>query len=149
MLPSPIEHRFQIDHEPYCLVEWDRGGERKIRMEYAMAIAAAPSVIEAMDGINLYAEAVARVCLREAPDIFWETRPAVAGANGTPTSVVTFDHVPRALWEAFRKEVDAFLALIFPALPAEPESASARRPDESPVLAAAQAVSPVLRGRAE
>ena len=60
MLPTPIEHRFLIDGDPYLLVEWTRGGERRIRAEYAMAIAAAPGVIDTLDGANLYAEAVAR-----------------------------------------------------------------------------------------
>jgi hypothetical protein len=149
MLPPPIEHRCTIDHETYVLLEWDRGGERRIKADYAMAIAAAPSVLEAIDGANLYAEAVARECLREAPDVFWELRPAAASQNGTPKRVVTLEHIPRALWELFRKEVDAFLAQIFPALPAAPGAAPDPGPADALSVAAPQTVSAVFRGRAE
>jgi hypothetical protein len=149
MLPPPIEHRFTIDHEPYLLLEWDRGGERRIKADYAMAIAAAPSVLEAIDGANLYAEAVARECLREAPALFWETRPAAATQNGTPTRVVSVEHIPRALWERFRTEVDAFLAQIFPPLPAAPVAAPDPGPADAVPVAAAETVPAMFRGRAE
>jgi hypothetical protein len=149
MLPKPIEYRFTIEGDDYLLVEYDRGGERRLKAEYALAIAAAPEVLDSLDGRNLYAEAVARECLKEAPPIFWETRPAGAAQNGQPTRVVTLEHIPRALWEQFREGVDRFLGMIFPALSAEPGPAPDPGPAEPVALAAAQAVSPVLRGRAE
>jgi hypothetical protein len=149
MLPEPIQHTFQIDGERYTLREWTRGGERRIRLEYAMAIAAAPTVIEPLDGASLYTEAVARVCLTEAPEIFWETQPAAASTNGAQVRVVTFEAVPRRLWEAFRKEVDAFLGLIFPPLSEESPGPSAAGADEPPAMALVEGLSPVLRGRAE
>jgi hypothetical protein len=149
MLPAPIEHTFALEGERYRLVEWDRGGERRIKVDYALAISPAPSVLESIDGANLYVEAVARECLREAPDLFWEMRPAAASQNGTPSRVVTLEKIPRQLWEQFRKEVDAFIALIFPAAPPSLEPASPASAGESLAVAAAQALSPVLRGRAE
>lgn len=115
MFPARREHRFTLDGEPYCLVGWTRGADRRIRAEYAVGIAAAPAVLDAVDGADLYAEAVARECLTEAPEIFWETRPAAAGQNGMPSRVATFDNVPLALWDAFRKEVETFVALFRPA----------------------------------
>jgi hypothetical protein len=149
MLPKPIEYRFTIEGEDYLLVEYDRGGERRLKAEYAMAIAAAPQVLESIDGSNLYAEAIARECLKEAPAIFWETRPAAATQNGQPTRAVTLEHIPRALWEQFREGVDRFLGMIFPALPAESSPPSGPGPGEPVAVAPAEAVSAVLRGRAE
>ena len=149
MLPAPIEHTFRLEHEHYRLVEWTRGGERRLRTEYAMAIAQSPQVIEALDGADLYAEAVARECLREAPDVFWEELPALAGSNGTPRRVVSFERVPRALWELFRKEIDAFLGKIFPPLPADPSRPDDTRPAEPQSVALVETVPAMLRGRAE
>lgn len=149
MLPAPIEHRFTIDDAHYCLVEWDRGGERRIKADYALAISPAPSVMDSMDGANLYAEAVARECLKEAPALFWAPLPPETPVNGTVRRVVTLEHIPRALWEAFRKEVDVFVGKIFS--PAAPESAPALAagPEHALAVAAVETVSPVLRGRAE
>jgi len=149
MLPKPIEYEFIIENERYLLVEWTRGGERRLKSDYALAIAPAPREIEAIDGANLYAEAVARECLREAPAVFWREALPAGAVNGTPTRVVTFEQVPRALWERFRGEVDAFLALIFPLVPAEPDRASPARAPDAVELAAPAAVSPGFRGRAE
>jgi hypothetical protein len=149
MLPKPIEHRFVINGEPYLLVEWTRGGERRFKTEYALAISQAPGVIEALDGANLYAEAVARECLKEAPDIFWEPRPANAIQNGTASRSITLESVPRPLWEAFRKEVDMFLGQIFPATPAELAPAPAPGADQPMAVAHTETVPAVLRGRAE
>ena len=149
MLPSPIEHHFDLNGESYLLVEWTRGGERRLRADFALASSASPGVIDSIDGGDLYAEAVARECLKEAPAIFWETRPPSAGANGTPQRVVNLDQVPRALWEAFRKEVDAFLALIFPPVSTELRQTSGERPAEPVAVAPAQAVPALFRGRAE
>jgi hypothetical protein len=149
MLPTIIDHSFVLEGERYRLVEWDRGGERRIKADYAMAIAPAPSVIESIDGANLYAEAVARECLREAPDIFWEARVLAPTQNGTTTRSVMLDKVPRALWEQFRKEVDHFVSLIFPPPAVASEPAPPPGAGEPVAVAPAQALSPVLRGRAE
>jgi hypothetical protein len=149
MLPKPIEHRFTIEGDEYLLVEWTRGGERRLRADYAMAIAAAPAVIENVDGNDLYAEAVARECLKQAPDVFWETRPANAQQNGTPTRVVTFEKVPRALWLEFTKGLNAFLAKIFPATPPEHEGLPEPGPPAADAVAALETVPPRPRGRAE
>lgn len=149
MLPAPIEHRFAIDGEAYRLVEWDRGGERRLRAAYALALGPAATVLEVIDGASLYAEAIAQECLVEAPDIFWTTRVGTASQNGTPTRVVNVDKVPRALWERFRVEVDAFLAKLFPAVPADVGAPDAAGPGDATPVALAQALSPVLRGRAE
>jgi hypothetical protein len=149
MLPAPIEHHFVIDGEPYRLVEWTRGGERRLRAEYAMAIAAAPTVIDIVDGQSLYAEAVVRECLKEAPAIFWETLPAQEGSNGQPRRVISCERIPRALWEAFRKEVDAFLALLFPPQPTDLPAGDGPGQGDTARLEVAEAVSPVIRGRAQ
>jgi len=148
MLPKPVEYRFSLDNASYVLVEWDRGGEKRIRADYAMAIAAAPAVMESIDGADLYAEAVARECLREAPDIFWEIVPPMDARNGSSRRVVNLNHIPRALWQLFREEIDRFLGQIFPPLRATIDAASGASAPESDPVAPAQAVSPLLRGRA-
>lgn len=147
--PLPYEHRFSLDGEPYLLVAPTRGGDRRIRAELAMAIAPAPAMLDSMDGGNLYAEAVARECLKEAPDVFWESRPAPAGSNGTPSRVVTLEHVPLDLWERFRSEVDAFVAHFRPGATAVPVLASEPGEREPDAVAGVETVPPRLRGRAE
>src|ERR1051325_7281221 len=148
MIPPPIEHRFTIDGEHYCLVEWTRGSERRLRQDYALALSLAPGVIDAIDGADLYAEAVSRECLKEAPALWWEDQPA-APQNGKPRKVMTFDRVPRALWEVYRKELDAFLGKLFPVLPAPSENAPPAVPADAPRVAPAQDLPPVFSGRAE
>jgi hypothetical protein len=149
MLPPPMTHEWTMEGERYKLVEWTRGGEKRLRAEYAMAIAAAPAAIEAVDGQDLYLEAVARECLKEAPDVFWDTRPAQAQTNGTPLRVVTFEQVPRALWALFVVEVNAFLGKIFPAAAAEPQSVPSAGAATADSVAALETVSALPRGRAE
>jgi hypothetical protein len=149
MLPPPITHTWTMEGERYTLVEWTRGGEKRLRAEYAIAIAAAPAAIEAVDGQDLYLEAVARECLKEAPDLFWETRPAQAQTNGTPLRVVTFEQVPRALWALFVVEVNAFLGKIFPAAAAESQSVPGPGPAAADPVAALEAVPALPRGRAQ
>ncbi|PWT77616.1 MAG: hypothetical protein C5B60_02380 [Chloroflexi bacterium] len=149
MLRAPIDYTFTIEGQRYRLVEWDRGGERRFRAEYALAIASAPDVLGGIDGQDLYTEAVARECLREAPDLFWTQRPPAAGSNGTLTRVPTFEHIPHALWEVFRQEVNTFLTQVFPPLPTtDPPAPPGGSADAVPV-ADAQAVPAVFRGRAE
>jgi hypothetical protein len=149
MLPLPITHEWTMEGEHYKLVEWTRGGEKRLRAEYAMAISASPAVIESVDGQDLYLEAVARECLKEAPDVFWDTRPANAQTNGTPQRVVTFEQVPRALWALFVVEVNAFLGKIFPAAAAEPQSGTSPGPATADPVAALETVPALPRGRAE
>jgi hypothetical protein len=149
MLPKPIEYRFTIDDESYLLVEWNRGGERRLRADYALAIAAAPDLLESIDGANLYAEAVARECLKEAPPVFWQELPAPAAHNGTPRPVVSLEHIPRRLWEQFRKEVNAFLLLLFPTEPAALVTSLAGGAGDQNRLAPPENVPAVFRGRAE
>ena len=149
LVPEPLEHRFSIEGESFLLVEWDRGGEKRIKVDYAMNLTPAPTVLESIDGGNLYAEAVARECLKEAPALFWETRPALANQNGTPARVVTLEHVPRLLWDRFRQEVDAFLAKLFPAVSVDAQPASAAGPGDADAVAPAETLSAGMRGRAE
>jgi hypothetical protein len=149
MLPEIVEHVFTLEGERYRLVEWDYGGEERIKLEYAMAIAPAPVAIEAINGPNLYAAAVARECLKEAPDQFWAPRQAPASLNGTPTRVLTLEHCPRALWDLLRKEIDAFMGKIFRELPAEPEHAAQAGATDALGVAPAHALPALPRGRAE
>lgn len=149
MLPAIVEHVFTIEGEHYRLVEWDYGGEARIKLDYALAIAPAPTTLEAINGSSLYAAAVARECLKEAPEHFWSPRPAQAPLNGTPTRVITLEHCPRALWELLRKEIDAFLGKIFRELPAEPEHAGAAGPADAVGVAPLEAFPALPRGRAE
>jgi hypothetical protein len=149
MLPAPLEHRFTLDGEPYHLVEWTRGQERRIRAWYIEAIAPNPAMLENLDGADLYVEAVARECLREAPGVWWQDVPAPAGQNGTPGKVFTTERVPRALWVAFRKEADLFLGLLFPDAPAVLDRPDAGRRTEPDAVAPLEVVPAVFRGRAE
>lgn len=149
MVSAPIEHSFVIDGERYVLREWTRGGERRMRADYAIAISAAPQTLESLDGVDLWVEAVARECLIEAPALWWETLPVQTTQNGTPRRVVSTEHIPRAVWEAFRREVNHFLETIFPSPAATPEPASAPGAGLPDVVASPQAVPALLRGRAE
>lgn len=113
--PPPYEHHFTIDGERYTLVGWSLEGDNRIHLDYAMAIAPVPGVLDAIYGAHLYAQAVVRECLKEAPALFWETAPVPAGTNGAPARVVTLRHVSMALWDQLRPEVDAFVAQFRPA----------------------------------
>lgn len=149
MLPPPIVHRFTLEGESYCLSGWTRGAERRIHAQYALALGPAASTLDAIDGGNLYDEAVAAECLTEAPDYWWDTVPPAPGSNGTPRRVITCDRIPPALWRAFRAEVAQFLRLLFPgpaadAAPGAPAGAA----DPVPV-ASTEVVATGLRGRAE
>jgi hypothetical protein len=148
MLPPPITRRFVLEGHPYCLVEWTRGGWRRIRTEQALAYAVVPGILEALDGANLFAEAVARECLKEAPALWWDEQPA-GMQNGTPRRVITFERIPHALWDAFYQEVDAFVAEVFRRPAAPSDAAPPAVPAEPTHLAPAETVPAVFRGRAE
>jgi hypothetical protein len=180
MLPARIEHRFQIDAASYCLTEWDRGGDKRIKIDYALSLIAAAdsagalpspvsaqpdfqayaerlssmsrhlsSLIEVLDGDNLWVEAIARECLTEAPDIFWDAPAPASGANGMSTKRVKLDTIPRALWHQFRREVLVFRDQIFRQEQAESLAADTGRAADQGGVAPAEAVPPVFRGRAE
>lgn len=149
MIPAPIEHRFTLEGESYLLREYQRAGQRRIRAEYAQALAVAPQVLDAIDGLSLWAEAIARECLVEAPDLWWTDVPAHAQQNGQPKRVITTDRIPQQLWNAFVKEVNSFEELMFPPDPAVVPAAVADSPRESHDVAPPQTVPAPLRGRAE
>jgi hypothetical protein len=147
--PVPYEHRFRLDDDDYLLVGWSRAADRRIRADYALGIAAAPAVLDTIDGADLYAECVARECLKEAPECFWETRPPLASDNGTPRRVFSVEQVPLDLWERFRTEVNAFVAHFRPVSAPTTVVAPAASAGEPDALAVAETVPPRLRGRAE
>jgi hypothetical protein len=151
MLPQPLRHRFTIDGELYCLEEYTRGGERRIQQQYAMSLSltgTTPAVMQTLDGDNLYLEAVARECLREAPAIFWEDLSSTGAQNGATMRGVTFEQVPHSLWVRFAKEVEAFLASLFQRTRQDLAPVDTGRPAESTRLADAQNLSPVFTGAA-
>lgn len=168
MLPPEIDHHFTIDGEAYWLHEWSRAGLHRMRASWALDIAgnipALPggstltplewsqhlsNVIQAIDGADLWIEAVARECLKEAPPQWWDTLPGPAQSNGTVRRVVTFERISPPLWEAFSAEVNVFLTKQFRQPGTNPGAASQAGAAEPERLAPAQAVSPMLRGRAE
>lgn len=151
MSRPPLEHRFVIDGDPYCLVEYTtRGGERRIQEAFALRLAKAPSVIDALDGANLYAEAVAQECLKQAPESCWRLRTTDDVPNHWDARrVVSLDQYPLEHWAAFRREVDAFLASLPRLLPATPPSDPGALPADAPVVADPHEVPAVFRGRAE
>jgi hypothetical protein len=151
----PIEHVFTIQGDSYVLTECGRGGQERYRREFALAIAAAPDILDRLDGINLFAQAVARQCLRQAPEAFWraDVTPAarkVALAEGTLWQLVSFEETPLDVWEEFRKHVDTFLVRLPQPLPDVPEPAPAPVPAEPVGVAAPEDVpTAVFRGRAQ
>jgi hypothetical protein len=151
----PIEHAFTIQGDAYVLTECGRGGQERYRREFALAIAAAPDILNNLDGINLFAQAVARQCLRQASDAFWrpDVTPAVrktAIAEGELWRLVSFEAVPLDVWEEFRQGVDAFIARLPQPLPDVPEPAPAPVPREPVGVAAPEDVpAAVFRGHAQ
>jgi hypothetical protein len=151
----PIEHAFTIQGDSYVLTECGRGGQERYRREFALAIAAAPDILDRLDGINLYAQAVARQCLRQAPEAFWrmDVTPAArktAAAEGELWRLVSFEAAPLDVWEQFRKEVDAFIARLPQPLPETPEPAPSAMPTEPVGVALVEDVpAAVFRGRAQ
>ena len=149
MVPKPLDYRFRIDDDTYLLVQPTRGGDRRIRQQFALAIAAAPAVIDSMDGENLMVEAIAQECLKEAPPYFWQELPATASSNGQPRQVVNCDGVPLAVWELFRTEVLAFRAQCFPGYAAESPPVDAAGAEPAAGVATVETLPAILRGRAE
>jgi hypothetical protein len=153
MLRAPIEHQFSIDGESYILRESGRGGQERYRREFALALAAAPDILDRIDGVNLYAQAVARQCLRQAPACFWrmDVTSAVraAAAPDRLWELVSFEQVGLEVWEHFRKEVDAFVAQLPQPLPDESQPAPPGLPTHEDAVAVAEAVPPAFRGHAQ
>jgi len=148
MFPAPIQHRFTIDGESYLLVEYDTLGEDRIRMTYARAIAEVPGVLDVLYGMDLYCKAVAYECLKEAPASLWRDVPPVGNQNGTAGKTLTFEGMHRLHWEALRKEVDAFLALLPQSLPTPAEGPLAPVPANTGPVAPVETIPPVFRGQA-
>ena len=154
MLPKPLEYAFVIEDEPYLLVECSRGGQERYRREFALAIAAAPAVLDSVDGVNLLAQAVARQCLRLAPEVFWKDHISVAlrhaaATNGHLWESVYFEAVPLRIWEQFRKEVDAFMALLPQPLSADAPAPTEPRHHDENAMEPPEIVPAMLRGRAQ
>jgi hypothetical protein len=151
----PIEHAFTIQGDAYVLTECGRGGQERYKREFGLAIAAAPDILDRLDGVNLFAQAVARQCLRQAPEAFWRTdsTPAArktAAAEGELWRLVSFEAVPLDVWEQFRKEVDALVARLPQPLPDVPEPSPAPVSTEPVGVAAPEDVpAAVFRGRAQ
>jgi hypothetical protein len=172
MPPPPLEHRYLIDGQSYLLREATMfDGQQRIQQYYALALTLQPGLLhpdtgqplvynealwgayrqalEATNGNALYAKAITQECLVEAPDFWWAAQPVAPGVNGTVRRVVTFKDVSLTVWQRHFQEVNTFLEAIFRAQAPVDAAASPARPDEPPVVAAAEALPPVLRGRAE
>jgi hypothetical protein len=145
---EPLSHRFTIDQEAFLLVEPDHGGEEEIQNRYALSIAIAPDVLNALYYEDRYAKAVAAVCLKEAPAWCWEERVTTAQGNGSPRRVLNLAKSDRRFWPKLRKEVDAFLVLLQDDLPATPEAPPPAVPGDAPPVALVEALPPALQGRA-
>jgi hypothetical protein len=176
MLPTPLEHSYTLDGERYTLREAVMfEGQSRIQQYYALALALMPGALhpetglpiatqeplwsaaataysralENISGATCYAKAVTQECLVEAPDLWWVPQPVTPGMNGTVRRVVTFKNVTAALWTQHFREVNTFLEAIFrgqaeTSAPVAPGGAA-----EPDAVAPAQALTPVLRGRAE
>lgn len=112
MFPSPA-HRFLVDGHQFHFRKPSRAGERRIRLQTALALSlqgVSPGLLEALDGDNLYMEAMLVEGLTEAPAHWWETAPMVPQANGTPTRALSFEQVDPDEFAAVCQEVRTFLA---------------------------------------
>jgi hypothetical protein len=145
---EPLSHRFTIDQDAFLLVEPDHGGEEEIQNRYAVSIALAPDVLNALYYEDRYAKAVAAVCLKEAPAWCWEERVTTAAGNGSPRRVLNLQHSDRRFWPKLRKEVDAFLVLLQDDVSAVPEASPPAVPGDTPPVALVEALPPALQGRA-
>jgi len=171
-MPTPIEHRYTINGEPYLLREATMfEGIQRIQHYYALALTLQPGLLhpdtgqpllynealwgsyrqalETTYGNALYAKAVTQECLVEAPDLWWASQPVQPGMNGTTRRVITFKDVSVALWQQHFREVTTFLEAIFRAQEATPEPASAPGQREPDVVAGDETLPAVFRGRAE
>jgi hypothetical protein len=167
----PLEHRYTLEGQPYCLREALFEGQRRIAQRYALSLtlatpttdpvtgqplaigdaqwAAYSRTLEQVDGGNLYAKAVLQECLVEAPDFWWQVVPALPGSNGAATRTLTFAQITPGLWLAQRQEVEAFLQATFRADQPDDAPASGGGPQEPALVAGADPLPPVFRGRAE
>jgi hypothetical protein len=171
MIP-PLEHRYTIDGEAYLLREATMfDGQQRIQQYYALALTLQPGLLhpdtgqplvynealwgsytralETVNGNALYAKAVTQECLVEAPELWWALQPVLPGQNGQGRRVVTFKEVSAALWRQQFEAVQTFLELIFRVQQAPPEPPPAPGPGAPDLVAAPEALSPMLRGRAE
>jgi hypothetical protein len=148
-MQPPLMHRFTIDGEPFCLVEYNHAEERLIQAKYAQLIAPAP-LLDYLFADDLYAEATAAVCVKEAPAWCWQTVPPGQPVNGTPTRVFDISQSPRTFWPKLRAEIDVFRGLLRDSVPAPRGDVAASEPgsSEPDVLASPQTVSPAFRGHA-
>jgi hypothetical protein len=146
---EPLSHRFLIDGEAFCLVEYNHAEERLIQMKYAQLIAPAP-LLDYLFAEDLYAEATAAVCLREAPAWCWQPVPPNQPVNGTPTRVFDISQSPRTFWPKLRAEVAVFRGLLRDDVSAVHGDVAApgAGPSEPDTVAPPQAVSPAFRGHA-
>jgi hypothetical protein len=152
MFPAPIEHTFTIDGELYRLVEYTRGGEQRIHQTFAASLVVAgipEATMRSVDGSNLYVEAVARECLKEAPDYFWEERVSAAGQNGRPQRHLTFEQVRLPVWTELCREVNTFLEQIFRLAAPEALAPLPARPPDADAVAAPHHAPTRPYGRAE
>ena len=146
MPKDPIEHRFLIDGEPFCLRDCTHAGEREIQRRYALAISEAPDILNGLYGEDIYAEAVAQVCLVEAPAWCWREHPPTTPTNGTPKRVLDLSDTPRPFWYALRTEIDVFLRRVVRGEESSPAPDSPGVPGDAVPVAPPQTVSPQLRG---
>ena len=172
MPPPPIEHRYSIEGQPYLLREATMfDGQQRIQQYYALALTLQPGLLhpdtgqplaatealwgsyrqalETTNGNALYAKAVTQECLVEAPDFWWAAQPVQPGLTGTTRRVVTFKEVTGAVWQQHFQEVNTFLEAIFRAQPPTAAPAPPAGGDEPPVVAGAETLPAVFRGRAE
>ena len=168
----PIEHAYSLDGDRYLLREATMlDGQQRIEQYYALSLTLTPGTLHPDTGQplfvtatqgeayartltynygnTLYAKAVTRECLVDAPDFWWTTQPVTTGQNGAPVRVLTFQGVSADLWSAHLREVNTFLEAIFRAQNEKPAPAPSGRPDDTAVVARAETIPPVFRGRAE
>jgi hypothetical protein len=146
MLPPRPQHEFVVNSHRFVAVRYTRGGERRIRQQHALSLSllgVMPDVLAALDGDNLYQEALLHEVLTEAPRHWWEEAPATPGTNGTPKRVLSFEQVDPDEFRAVAVEVTHFLTSF---RADQPASAPPAGPTDASGLADAQAVPAPFRG---
>lgn len=149
-MKPPLSHRFTIDGEDFCLVEYNHEEDRQIQIRYAQLIGQAPFVLDALFYDDLHAEAEAMVCLKEAPAWCWQTQPPEQAVNGAPTRVLDIRKSHRTFWPKLKKEIDVFRGLLrdaeSDAAPDAPTPGAV--PREPDAVAGAPAIPAPFRGQA-